>query len=42
MRRNDREIKDVLQIEQFISKEQIMRVAFYDKRIKQNQSVRWL
>lgn len=30
MRRNDREIKDVLQIEQFISKEQIMRVAFYD------------
>ena len=30
MRRSDGEVKDPLRIEQFISKEQIMRVAFYD------------
>lgn len=30
MRRNDREIKDKALIEQFITKEQIIRIAFYD------------
>ena len=30
MRRNDREIKDKALIEQFIAKEQIIRIAFYD------------
>ena len=30
MRRSDREIKDKKQIEEFIAKEQIMRIAFYD------------
>ena len=31
MRRSDREIKDEKQIESFIIKEQVMRIAFYDK-----------
>ena len=30
MRRNDREVKDKALIEQFIAKEQIIRIAFYD------------
>ena len=30
MRRKDREIKDKALIEQFIAKEQIIRIAFYD------------
>ena len=30
MRRKDREVKDKALIEQFIAKEQIIRIAFYD------------
>lgn len=30
MRRNDREVTDKALIEQFVAKEQIMRIAFYD------------